>query len=131
MIKVFTPQERNIIFALSLLLLIGLFVKIIKEKVFPDSTETLKLIAVSEEIKSNYSDVKSAISIEDSIIALININESDATELVSLPGVGTKLAEKIIQTRNQLNGFKTIEDLLKVPGIGIKKFQNIHGKVTL
>ena len=131
MIKVFTPQERNIIFALSLLLLIGLFVKIIKEKVFPDSTETLKLIAVFEEIKSNYSDVKSAISIEDSIIALININESDATELVSLPGVGTKLAEKIIQTRNQLNGFKTIEDLLKVPGIGIKKFQNIHGKVTL
>lgn len=131
MIKVFTPQERNIIFALSLLLLLGIFVKIIKEKVFPDSTETLKLIAVSEEIKSNYSDVKSAVSIEDSLIALININEADATELVSLPGVGTKLAEKVLKTRDQLGGFKSIEDLLKVPGIGAKKFKKIHSKVTL
>ncbi len=127
----FTRHEKNIIIVLTLLLVSGFIIKIIKEKVFPDSSETLKLIAVSEEIKSNYSNIPVENSQSDSSLDLININESDINSLVALPGVGPILAEKIIRTREKLNGFKSIEQLLDVPGIGEKKFNNIRSKVTL
>jgi len=41
-----------------------------------------------------------------------------------LPGVGESMADKIIEYRKDHNGFKKIEDLMKVKGIGKKKFAN-------
>jgi len=55
----------------------------------------------------------------------ININTASKEILVGLPGVGESTAEKIIKYRETHNGFKKIESIMKVKGIGKKKFEKI------
>lgn len=55
----------------------------------------------------------------------LNINTASLRELTNLPGIGEKTAQKIIELREQMKGFSRLEDLLKVKGIGSKKFNNI------
>ncbi len=55
----------------------------------------------------------------------INLNKAGIIELSRLPGIGEKTAEKILILRNSLGSFKKLEDLLKVKGIGNKKFNKI------
>ncbi|NVJ60848.1 MAG: helix-hairpin-helix domain-containing protein [Gammaproteobacteria bacterium] len=52
-------------------------------------------------------------------VAMININEATAAEMAEqLKGVGLKRAEAIVSLRKQLGGFKKVEQLLDVKGIG-------------
>ena len=62
---------------------------------------------------------------------VININTANAEELDRLPGIGPAMAQRIIEYRETNGGFKTIEDLQNVKGIGAKKFENLKNKVTL
>lgn len=55
----------------------------------------------------------------------VHINSASVDELCALNGVGPKLAEKILTTRNALGPFKSPEDLQKVPGIGKKKMEKL------
>ena len=55
----------------------------------------------------------------------INLNTADKALLTKLPGIGPKTAQKIIHLRNEKSGFKSIEELTKVKGIGLKKLQKI------
>lgn len=55
----------------------------------------------------------------------ININTATKEVLITLPGVGESTAEKIIKYREQHKGFKKIEHIMKVKGIGKKKFENM------
>ena len=48
------------------------------------------------------------------------VNSADARTLDRLPGVGEVIAQRIIETRAYLNGFRLPEDLLLVKGIGEK-----------
>ncbi len=61
----------------------------------------------------------------------ININLALSADLQMLPGVGEITAEKIIEYREANNGFSSIEELMQVKGIGIKKFEKIKNLVTL
>ncbi len=60
----------------------------------------------------------------------ININTCDQMELQSLPGIGQVLAGRIIDYRTA-SPFQAVEDLLKVAGIGEKKFQDLKDLVTI
>jgi competence protein ComEA len=53
----------------------------------------------------------------------ININTASADELLQLRGIGEKKAASIIEFREKQGPFKLPEDLMKVPGIGIKTFE--------
>jgi comEA protein len=55
----------------------------------------------------------------------ININTATKEILITLPGVGESTAEKIIKYRETHNGFKKIENIMKVKGIGKKKFEKL------
>lgn len=55
----------------------------------------------------------------------INLNTAGVSELVKLPGIGEKTAEKIILLRNERNGFKRLDELMDVKGIGEVKFNKI------
>jgi competence ComEA-like helix-hairpin-helix protein len=56
----------------------------------------------------------------------VDINEADELDLIALPGIGPKLAERIIGLRESRGGFSCISDLRGVPGIGKKKFAAIE-----
>ena len=62
---------------------------------------------------------------------LISLNNATATELQTLPGVGEKTAQAIIQHREATGGFSSVDDLLEVKGIGPSKFAQLSGAVTL
>lgn len=55
----------------------------------------------------------------------ININTAAKEQLIMLPGVGESTADKIIMYRDNHNGFRKIEDIMKIKGIGKKKFEKL------
>lgn len=61
---------------------------------------------------------------------LISLNTATVADLVTLPGVGEKTAQAIIDFRESNGGFSTVEDLLQVKGIGPSKFEQISGLVS-
>ena len=61
----------------------------------------------------------------------VNINTASVSELEALPGVGEVIAQRIVDYRTQHGPFKTVRDLLKVEGIGEKKFESIKDHVTV
>ena len=60
----------------------------------------------------------------------IDINTADIDQLVLLDGIGENIAQRIIEYREEFGPFATIEDLLKVNGIGQKKFEEIADYIT-
>jgi competence protein ComEA len=64
--------------------------------------------------------------------AKVNINTATATELdAGLPGVGPVLAQRIVDYRTQHGPFRDVRDLLKVEGIGQKKFDALKDFATV
>ena len=62
---------------------------------------------------------------------VIDINEASAQELTRLPGIGPVMAERIVQFREQNGGFRRVEDLLKIKGIGEKSFQKLRPSIKV
>ncbi|MCU0373148.1 MAG: helix-hairpin-helix domain-containing protein [Ignavibacteria bacterium] len=69
---------------------------------------------------------KKKTSKEDKLAGIqININTASKEQLIMLPGVGESTADKIIMYRENHNGFRKIEDIMKIKGIGKKKFEKL------
>ena len=61
----------------------------------------------------------------------VNINTAPAEQLESLPGVGPKTAARIVEYRQKNGGFKKVEELMNVRGIGEKAFLKIKNQLTV
>ena len=61
----------------------------------------------------------------------ININTGSLEELQKLPGVGPKVAQRIIDFRKENGNFKKAEELMKVRGIGEKTFAKMKDLLTV
>ena len=62
---------------------------------------------------------------------LVNLNTATSEELQTLSGVGEATARAIIEDREQNGPFAAPEDVMRVSGIGEKKFAKIRGDVCV
>jgi len=63
-------------------------------------------------------------------IPLVDINSATLDQLDTLPEIGLKTAQTIINYRNTNGPFTKIEEILDVPGIGQATFEKIKGLIT-
>ena len=62
---------------------------------------------------------------------LININTAGVEELDKLVGIGPALAQRIIDYREKNGGFRDVNEIKLVPGIGEKMYEKIKDKISL
>ena len=65
------------------------------------------------------------------VTGLVNLNTATAAQITTLPGIGEKTAQRIIEHREKNGGFKKIEELMNVKGIGEKSFLKLKPLVTV
>jgi competence protein ComEA len=63
--------------------------------------------------------------------APLNLNTASAAELQALPGVGASTAKLIVDHRSKNGGFKKVEELMNIKGIGEKSFLKLKPLVTV
>lgn len=66
----------------------------------------------------------------NSVVQSVRINSASASELQQLPGIGPALAQRIVETRNS-GCFTSVDDLMRVPGIGKAKLAKLRDYVEV
>ncbi len=61
----------------------------------------------------------------------VNINTAPASELETLPRIGPKVAQRIVDFRTKNGNFRKVEEIMKVQGIGEKVFETIKDLITV
>ena len=126
--KLFTDKESAAISFLAVTFLLGMGVDYYRDKTFEEglADSIPKLIAEDKKFKeaalmlqSEY-DVSSSITKlnDDGTLHSIMLNKAPIDGLTLLPGIGQIIAERIISRRNLTGSFKSVDELLKVKGIG-------------
>lgn len=67
----------------------------------------------------------------ESVSSKVNLNSASASQLDTLPGIGTTYAQRIIDYRNANGGFKTIDEIQNVKGIGPATFGKMKDLITI
>jgi competence protein ComEA len=62
---------------------------------------------------------------------VINLNTASSQELTRLPNIGPARAQAILELRQKLGGFKKVEDIMRVKGIGRKTFRKLEPMLRL
>lgn len=61
----------------------------------------------------------------------ISINKATVDQLATLPRIGPRTAQRIVDYRKAHKGFKTLDELQNVKGIGVKTMERLRPHITL
>lgn len=125
--KFFTHSERRVLLFLLGILLLGILIREGREYFGKaSSVDAANREAVANNFEEGYvkylatSGAKQNDSRRDGIGYRIDINHANLVELQQLSGIGPVLAKKIVDYRDKNGYFQTVQDLIKVKGIGPK-----------
>ncbi len=88
-------------------------------------------IAEKEKNTSNATNTSYKKTGNPKIPLLIDINEADTSAFITLPGIGTKLAQRIVAFREKLGGFYSIEQLAETFGLADSVFQKVKSSLFI
>jgi len=75
-----------------------------------------------------YAAVKTVVCLNENL-GKVNINKADRDTLMIVPGIGKKLAQRIIEYRNQNSNFTAIEDIKNIKGFRGYRFEKVKGMI--
>ncbi len=68
---------------------------------------------------------------QSNAVERVDLNAADRPALEALPGIGPRTAELIIEYRNETGGFKKVEELMNIRGIGERTFLRLRELVRI
>ncbi len=86
---------------------------------------------IGEEIDKTIASYDNTIKNQVVNSTLVNINTASSNELMGLPGIGEVKAQAIINYRETVSAFRSIEELKEVSGIGDKTFEKLKALITV
>ncbi len=141
----FTPQERKALLFLVIVLVVGSGITLYK-KYHSDFAPELLLKPQANAVRSNLApsnlnlpaessrvnskEISTSVISEEKV-RQVNLNSATQYELEKLPSIGPILAKRIVEYRKQNGGFKKIEEIQKVQGIGKKIFEAIKNQIAV
>ncbi len=125
-----TVTEQRVILFLAVTFLVGAGIRLYQETVPPQQeinyrTSDSTFTALSEALNADTLGQQAPTAGR-----LLNLNTASKDQLMSLPGVGEVIAERIILFREDEGPFRSIEDLRKIKGISSRKLQQLKPLVT-
>jgi competence ComEA-like helix-hairpin-helix protein len=130
-----TQTEKRIILFLSVTLLVGVGIKLYKQTIsaqpsfdyhVQDSIFTARSAVTDDSLTVRASGVSINAGVKTQVSSnIINLNTATLEQLDALPGVGKVIAERILQRRDSVGRYTSVEELLLVKGMSKKKLNQI------
>lgn len=92
---------------------------------------TVQPVAVREPVAPREEPVPAVRPMHHAVARQVDLNHATASDLEALPGIGPKLAQRVIEHRVAKGPFTKVEDLRQVKGIGRKKFDRLRPHVLV
>lgn len=92
---------------------------------------TVNTTEASDQTSVEVGKVAGASTAKVTVSGKVNINTADLSQLDTLSGIGPAYAQRIIDYRVSKGGFKTLEELMNVKGIGQKTYDKFKDKISL
>jgi comEA protein len=126
-----TPTERRVLFFLAGTLVAGVAIRYYQDAFPPEwkydyQAADSVFAAYQARITADTTGAKPG-----SGIRLLNINTASLADLLTLPGIGRTLAERIVQHRERNGLFAEVDELRRVKGIGGKKFEKLKPYISV
>lgn len=113
------PKERLVLLFLTMSLFVGLVISLYHKY---RTRKEMQAIAIE------FSRPETTFT---PVMRLVNINQAAIEDLDRLPGIGPALAQRIIDFRTKQGMFKKKEDIMRISGIGKKKFEALKDKISV
>ena len=108
----------------------GMQIRVPVQKAARTSSTQRKSAQAKSSLGESASGNKAGSGRNNSMMQSVRINSASVSELQQLPGIGPALAQRIVETRNS-GRFTSVEDLLRVPGIGKAKLAKLRDYVEV
>ena len=133
-----TKAEKTVILFLACTLLCGFAIRM-GQKTFSSSPHfdyhaqdsTFAVLSATPDDTTQKSDAAMDEEQSGTAPAILNINEATKRQLIDLPGIGEKLAARILERRMHEGKFKSIEELRDIKGITKKRLEKIKPLISL
>lgn len=94
-------------------------------------TAVLLMLVLGAGMAAAQSSSRGSAAAQTTIETPVNLNTATAAQLEALPGVGPATAQRILEYRQKSGGFKKIEELMNVRGIGEASFLKLKSLVSV